>query len=337
MKLRRKSLILGIILLLCGLGIGYSFLTTTLSINGTADVDANTWNIYWDNVQVKTGSVSGTQVTTAPTIDTNKTTVSFQVNLKQPGEYYEFTVDAKNDGSIDAMVDTITTPESIPSYLDYTVSYFDGFPIAKYHLLASGEKAVYRVRVEYRTDIEASDLPDTADSVPLEFSVTYVQADSNAIALSREVFDVSNIRFTIGENIPDGVTTFDSYQNATASFGRNIFLKHIVSHNVVTESYIGIVMNDQVYYLRGGGATYNSSTNSYNNDSPYYTSNAATLQTAFAGGTCDENSDYYSCYLTSMEIYAYVSKNGYISVDIGDPACEGSTCFIEESGVSRCY
>ena len=93
-------------MLLCGLGIGYSFLTTTLSINGTADVDANTWNIYWDNVQVKTGSVSGTQVTTAPTIDTNKTTVSFQVNLKQPGEYYEFTVDAKNDGSIDAMVDT---------------------------------------------------------------------------------------------------------------------------------------------------------------------------------------------------------------------------------------
>ena len=333
MKRRRKSLILGIILLLCGLGIGYSFLTTTLSINGTADVDSNTWDVYWDNVQVTTGSVSAEE----PVIDSNKTTVTFNAHLSQPGDFYEFTIDAVNDGSIDAMIDTIVTPVTIPDYLSYTVTYSDELPLAKYHLLESGNREVYRIRVEYRTDINASDLPDTADSISLQFGVTYVQADSNAIALSREVFDVSNIRFTIGENIPDGVTTFDSYQNATASFGRNIFLKHIVSHNVVTESYIGIVMNDQVYYLRGGGATYNSSTNSYNNDSPYYTSNAATLQTAFAGGTCYEDTDYYSCYLTSMEISAYVSKNGYISVDIGDPACEGSTCFIEESGVSRCY
>lgn len=29
------------------MGIGYSFLTTTLNIDGITDVDANNWNVYW--------------------------------------------------------------------------------------------------------------------------------------------------------------------------------------------------------------------------------------------------------------------------------------------------
>ena len=167
MKKRKHILVFGIVLLLFGLGIGYAFLNTTLSINGVADVDSNTWNIYWDNVQVTTGSVSGTQVTTAPTIDTNKTTVSFQVNLKKPGEYYEFTVDAKNDGSIDAMIDTITKTENIPTYLNYTVTYSDDVEIVENQLLSANSKETYKVRLEYRTDINASDLPSETASLSL--------------------------------------------------------------------------------------------------------------------------------------------------------------------------
>ena len=59
--MRKKSkfnLILIIFVIVLVLGLGYAFLTTTLSINGTTDVDSNTWNVYWDNVQVKEGSVS---------------------------------------------------------------------------------------------------------------------------------------------------------------------------------------------------------------------------------------------------------------------------------------
>ncbi len=85
---KRKSLIVGIILIVLFFGIGYAYLTTTLNINGTTDVDANTWNVYWNNVLVTSGSVTGSQVTTAPTIDTNKTTVSFQVRLSKPGDFY---------------------------------------------------------------------------------------------------------------------------------------------------------------------------------------------------------------------------------------------------------
>ena len=67
-------------------GIGYAYLTTTLSINGVTDVDANNWDVYFDNVVVTDGSVSGEQEIEAPTI-TSDTEVEFHVNLKQPGDY----------------------------------------------------------------------------------------------------------------------------------------------------------------------------------------------------------------------------------------------------------
>ncbi len=179
MKRRKQFLILGIILFVFGLGIGYSFLTTTLNISGIADVESNTWNVFFDHVQVVTGSVSGNQVTQAPTIDTNKTTVSFQINLKQPGDYYEFTVDAKNTGSIDAMIDAITK-STVPDYLKYTVSYNDDRELYTKQYLKSNKTETLKVRVEYRTDITATDLPETPQSINLSFGTTYVQADSTA-------------------------------------------------------------------------------------------------------------------------------------------------------------
>ncbi len=184
MKRRKKmNLILIIFVIVIVLGLGYAYLTTTLSINGTTDVDSNTWNVYWDNVQVTSGSVTGAQVTTAPTIDTDKTTVSFQVRLSKPGEYYEFTVDAKNTGSIDAMVDTVTNTTNIPTYLKYTVTYIDEIAIAQNHLLASNTTEKYKVRIEYRTDINANQLPATNQTLSLQFTVTYRQANENAIAV----------------------------------------------------------------------------------------------------------------------------------------------------------
>ena len=117
-----------LILIVLFLGLGYAYLNTTLSINGISNVVSNTWNIYWDNDKIKSGSVTGEQVITVPTIDTNKTSVVFRVHLKKTGEYYEFTVDARNDGSLDAMISEIKTyvnnieEGSIPSYLKVSLT-----------------------------------------------------------------------------------------------------------------------------------------------------------------------------------------------------------------------
>ena len=135
-KNKRKVRYLILVLLLLFISIGYSYLNSTLNITGTSTINNPTWDIHWENVEVKTGSVSAT----TPTIDTNKTTVNYSVTLTIPGEYYEFTVDAVNAGTIDGMVSVVsnklngTEITTLPNYLEYSVSYSDGVSIAQNHL-----------------------------------------------------------------------------------------------------------------------------------------------------------------------------------------------------------
>ena len=73
-KRRYRTLIMIIILLLC-MSIGYSYLLTTLNIEGTSNIKANTWDVHWENVSVKSGSVTGDQVPIAAHILTDTTQV----------------------------------------------------------------------------------------------------------------------------------------------------------------------------------------------------------------------------------------------------------------------
>ena len=179
------------ILLLLGISIGYAYLNIELQINGTTNVSSASWNVYWNNIQL--GSNNVTTVTTPATISTGKTEVSFNVDFKEPGDTYEFTVDAVNDGTIDAMISTFskgvyaangTTEKTLPDYLEYTVTYSDGIEIANKQLLESGKTETYKVRVHYKEDITASQLPSTADNYIFKFSVTYAQADDTGTKVS---------------------------------------------------------------------------------------------------------------------------------------------------------
>ena len=193
MKRNRRGwlyLLFGVSIL--GITLGYAYLNTELQINGTTNVSSASWNVYWNNIQL--GSNNVTTVTTPATISTGKTEVSFNVDFKEPGDTYEFTVDAVNDGTIDAMISTFskgvyaangTTPKTLPDYLEYTVTYSDGIEIANNQLLESGKTETYKVRVHYKEDITASQLPSTADNYMFKFSVTYAQADDTGAKIPR--------------------------------------------------------------------------------------------------------------------------------------------------------
>ena len=181
--MQRRYLFTVLVLLLLGISLGYALLTTNLNIVGTTVVKDNKWDIYFDNVQVRTGSVTAS----TPAIDTAKTTVSYSVTLNLPGDYFEFTVDAVNAGTIDGMISAVSSKlngteiTTLPNYLEYSVSYSDGVTIQNNHLLEAGKTETYKVRVGYKKDISATDLPSTEQTLNLTFSVTYVQADENAV------------------------------------------------------------------------------------------------------------------------------------------------------------
>ena len=181
MRIDKDNIKIILILLVVCLGIGYSYLNTELNINGTANINSANWDVHWANVQVISGSVSAS----SPTIS-NQTTVNYSVTLNTPGDYYEFTVDAVNGGSIDAMIDTIdsklngATITTLPDYLNYTVTYEDGVELQANHLLAANTTEKYKLRIEYRDDIELNQIPATDQTLSLSFTVTYRQANDNA-------------------------------------------------------------------------------------------------------------------------------------------------------------
>ena len=142
---RHDSLILLVALLLF-ITVGYALISTNLNIFGTTSISASSWDVHWNNVQITNGSVMGTNVTTAAHILTGNTEVEYSITLGTPGDFYEFTVDAVNAGSIDAMIGSFsnkvyqsngTTARTLPDYLTYTLTYSDRVSLATNHFLSA--------------------------------------------------------------------------------------------------------------------------------------------------------------------------------------------------------
>ena len=195
-------------ILILGLGIGYAYINSDLNINGTAQVNSANWDVHWANIQVTNGSVGAS----SPTIS-NQTTVNYNITLNTPGDYYEFTVDAVNGGSIDAMIDTIdsklngATITTLPAYLKYTVTYSDGVPLEANHQLLHNTTETYKVRIEYRTDIELNQLPTTNQNLTLQFTVTYRQATDDAVVVPHPVSFANDSWSTIVTAVQSGNTS----------------------------------------------------------------------------------------------------------------------------------
>ena len=227
--MKRRTIITVLVILLLSISMGYAALSNTLSINGSSRINNATWNVFWSNVQVKSGSVSAS----TPTIDSSKTTVTYDVTLNSPGDFYEFTVDANNTGSIDAMIDTVTSKlngsviTTLPSYLYYYVSYDNYARIHPKQYLKANTTETIKIRVEFRTDINANDLPETDQTLTFTFGINYVQADGTAQIRSKYVTHtgIAGDNPVISETLPDALEyLIREYGNGTEQ-GTIVFAK----------------------------------------------------------------------------------------------------------------
>ena len=222
----RKTLyiILGILLLsVCSLTIVYAALNAVLRISGNSEIVASTWDIHLENPEVKSGSVSSN----SPSIS-GTSSVGFSVALNKPGDFYEFTVDVVNDGTIDAMIDSVVkTPnltEAQAKYIKYEITYENGESINTNQTLKKGTSTPIKVRVEYRKDLVASDLPSGATELNLKLILIYVQSDgsgseinNNGVAKYRVVSGDIN---TVGSEVCIGNECFYVVERS----GENVYL-----------------------------------------------------------------------------------------------------------------
>ena len=158
------------------LTIAYAALNAVLTIQGTAQVTSADWDIHLANPKVTNGSAT----TNVPQIKTNST-MDFSTTLNMPGDFYEFTVDVVNAGSIDAMIENVVkNPEldaSQKKYLNYEVTYQNGESITTNQTLVHGTTMPIKVRIEYRKDLIASDLPTGQVVLDLSLTLEYIQSD----------------------------------------------------------------------------------------------------------------------------------------------------------------
>ena len=330
-----------ILLLILAIGIGYAYLTSSLSINGTTDISGNIWDIHFANIQVSDGSVPIDTGKQGATIDPNDNTlITYSILLSKPGDYYSFTADIVNAGTIDGMIESIeskvnnTSISNLPSYLEYSITYLDGDEIESNHLLPVNRTETIKVRIKYKDEISNNELVTTNTTLSFSLQLKHVQANNNAVDrletyyLYRNNDSYSKIRdlnTTLGTTY---TTEEDMLTNTTYPF----FLRHSVRpNNKVIQTDIGFVLNNTTYYLNGERAIYDENEDEWKLSDTPYEENKTTLISIFGNENCQEISGYFIC---SNDDYAIIiNGDGWINIANGNTRYQ---CNVAINGTSFC-
>ena len=162
---RKKNILLGLLIVgIISMTIAFAALTTRLSLNGTANVAATSWNIHFDSwTSVTQSTVDGHQntaeinesqitQTTAPNITKID---NVNVTLNQPGDYIKYNFVIVNDGSIDGKLSNFTkTVTPTNDVVGLTVNCYEsnsreGTPITTNYVLRAGETIFCYFEVKY--------------------------------------------------------------------------------------------------------------------------------------------------------------------------------------------
>lgn len=164
------------------MSVGFAAFTQTLNIDGNVTVASSKWNIAFDTTSYQESSGSVTVSDTNRTL--SGTSMTYNVTLTKPKDFYEFTINVKNTGTFDANLTGITmsalTTEQA-KYLKYVITYngteytttTSSLSVA---LANTTGVAPVKVRVEYIQPDNPADLPSSEVTVPLTASLTYNQA-----------------------------------------------------------------------------------------------------------------------------------------------------------------
>ncbi len=163
------------------MAIGFAAYAQTLKINGTVNVAKSKWSVHFDEdqYQEEANSVAATNHSV------DKTNFSFTANLAAPGDYYAANIKVINDGTFNAILDSInmsTLSAEQAKYLTYTVEYDGGTPFSASAsglntALNAGQTVDVLVRVDYVQPDDAADLPQENITVNLSADLNYSQAN----------------------------------------------------------------------------------------------------------------------------------------------------------------
>lgn len=167
----RVIAMIGICVLVLGLAIGYSALSTNLNITTKTTLKGSTWSIKFANISEANITGSATEVT-APVL--TATSIDLDISLLKPGDTISYTFDVVNDGTIDA----ILSEDPILSGLDsddinYTLTYSDNTAIKEADTLSNGVTRHLKLTVGFKSSV--TEVKNTDTKLSLTATLLYVQ------------------------------------------------------------------------------------------------------------------------------------------------------------------
>lgn len=219
--INKKHLKIIAFILILVISIGFAYLTSNLFINGLIGYRGNSWNIYFDNIQMINNDVDADK----PIINNSKDAISFSLSFSEPGEIYKFSVDIINSGTLDAMLNEIIKngiDSSNQDYISYTIKYYDDSDLRINDAIKAGAKTriIIEVIYKYETSVVAP-----AGEQEFSFILKYIHANDEANYLSPMYESEANNVFTLNNVKSNSMSNFRIYGNTTQTqySGQNLF------------------------------------------------------------------------------------------------------------------
>ena len=340
-KMKKNFYLMIFLICIFSISTGYALLNSTLIIMGTSAIQKNTWDIHFENLNVTKGSVTATS---EPRITNSNRISDFTFVLDKRGDFYEFTVDIVNSGSLDAMIDSVEKTPALTieqqKYLSYTITYQNNEEINKNQLIKSNDFIKIKVRVEFKSNITASDLPQTQQILNLGFHINYIQAEDNGTHVDNNgklIKVVSGTGTNIGDEVCFGKECFyvisSTYEKITMLAKYNLYVGGVYNSGWTAygEEATGKQNHEMKGYIVGqkfrNGITKFSDTN-------YWSSTVSN----YPAYVYNENSLLYG-YVENYK--SYLSTLGVISLDarlitkeeLEELGCSGDVCSFAPSWI----
>ena len=329
----KKKVMIGVLsVLVCIMAVGYALLAQELTINGTASIDS-TWKVEITNITSK--DVVGDAVNkTDPSY--TATTANFSVGLTQPGDSITYDITVTNKGTLDAVVESINVDKGNNPAITYTTSGLKrGDKIAK-----NNGTNTLTIKVDYDSSITSQPASTTND---ITVTINY-QQDLGQIDVTHDFNGTGTIyryytgetsgqtqTLTLNQNIEDYLSN-DQYKLEwsidPSTFNSINYLKHEVSNNVITASYMCFIADNTEHCMQGGKDSNNQS---------YYGANVLVLQGVQNWFTSNSG----SCSIDASGLHSYCYGAGFVGVNADsygtvDSIAAGVECSVDITGESYC-
>lgn len=166
-----KTIIIAILCVaLVIMSVGYATMTANLKIGGEAKI-SSTWNVRIQSIVKKESSNGVTELSSPQAFSTN---ASFNVELKEPGDYAIYTVTVINAGSIDAVLQGINEIEQADGTGAIKYSYTSESAVDAE--LNASDTHTFDVKVEYLSTAIGDNAPSPNASKSYTLALDYGQA-----------------------------------------------------------------------------------------------------------------------------------------------------------------